>query len=402
MTTAQLLNPVLEARVVPPPATFQPLRLCMISDDFLPAATGVGVHLQCLAQRMAARGHRVAVLTTRRPGEPARGFWRGVHVYRMYSVSMYGFWQALPTPRTLRALLEEEAPDLVHHHYIGYLMLRAHAAARRLGVRQVYTCHMTAEHLTQPWPMRPFRGLIAGSVVRFCNRCDFVIAPSANLVERYVNDGVRVPSAFVSNPVEFDEETPVTLQEKAPGAFTVLYVGRLNEEKNLPYLLRAFAKLVKAAPRAELRIAGRGDKQAELERLAARLSIANSVRFLGFLDRREVAAQFAQSDVFVLPSLVETQGMVAMEAMRFAKPVIVTNRIVSARELVDDGSNGFIVDPDDDGDLAGKLLRLHADPVLRTRMGAAGFAKSAAYSPQAFADRTEAIYRTVCAGTGRP
>lgn len=388
--TENASRPALHAHEMP-----EPLRLCMITDDFLPAATGVGVHVQCLARGLASRGHHVAVVTTRRPGEPACETWHGVTIYRLFSVSMYGFWQALPPRSTLRDILAIETPDIVHHHYISYLMHLTHHEVKHMGARQLYTWHMAADHLTQAWPMRPFRAAIARAVVSLCNRSDFVIAPSRNLKQRIVSDGVRVPIAYISNPVAFEQEELPMSAVRTSGPFSVLYVGRLNKEKNLPYLLRAFSLMRRKNEKAILKIVGVGDQKRELERLCVALEISESVNFMGYLSRRLVAQQYADADVFVLPSLVEAQPIVALEAMYFGKPLIVTDRIVSAREFVEPGINGFIVNPDLDYDLAEKLLRLHADPALRKSMGFAGRERSKAYSPDTFLERTAAIYRAV-------
>ena len=95
-----------------------------------------------------------------------------------------------------------------------------------------------------------------------------------------------------------------------------------------------------------------------------------------------LAPHYAAADVFVLPSLSETQGMVAMEAMWLAKPVIVTDRIVAARELVEDGRNGFIVDPDSVEDLTGKLALLSRNPALARELGRWAQRLAWLYSPE--------------------
>ena len=131
--------------------------------------------------------------------------------------------------------------------------------------------------------------------------------------------------------------------------------------------------------------------------LCAQLGIQGNVKFLGFLDHPTLARYYAACDVFVLPSLVETQGLVAMEAMRFSRPVIVTKAIVSAQELVEDGVNGFIVDPDSVPDLTHRLMTLAASPALRQSMGAASHVRAEAYRPELVVAATESAYREVLA-----
>jgi len=368
----------------------------MISDDFLPAATGVGVHLKLIGPELARRGHRVAVITSRRKGEPDVERWEGVTVHRVFTLKAYGFYQALPSQATVRRIFEQQRPDIVHHHYVGIMMRRACAVAERMHLPQVSTYHFSAEVLTQPLPLRPFRGLIRRQMVAYNNRFDLVIAPSQNLANRIREEGIRTSTRYISNPVVFEETGEVVPAQREPG-FTILYAGRLGPEKNLPFLLRAFQEVVQARPDATLWIAGQGPERKPLERLAMQLGLTTRVTFLGFLDHTNLAKYYAACDVFVLPSLVETQGMVVMEAMWFGKPVIVNRCIVSATELVEHGANGYIVDTDSPQDLPARLLTLAGDAALRAAMGKTGYHRAQAYRPEVVVDAIEQAYRDVIA-----
>lgn len=356
------------------------LSICMVSDDFLPAATGVGIHVQIVSKELARLGHRVSVIASRRDGQPEFEIWNGVRVYRTFTVKLYGYYQAMPSRSTIRRILAENAPDIIHYHYLGVLLKRTRAVARSLDVRNVYTYHMTADHLTQPLPMKPFRGLISRQIRDFCNGCDLVLAPSQKLVQQIESDGVTTPALYLSNPIELDDRL-CSVEPSDKRGFTVLFAGRLAPEKNIPYLLHAFAKFSGACPNSELWLAGEGDQEKRLKTQCRELGIEERVKFLGFLDRAQLSSRYAAADVFVLPSLVETQGMVAMEAMQFGVPVIVSDRIVSARELVDDGGNGFLVSPESVDDLAGKLFLLSRDEALCIELGARGRQKAEGFAP---------------------
>lgn len=374
-----------------------PLSICMISDDFLPAATGVGVHLKLIGPELARRGHRVSVITSRRKGEPETERWEGVSVHRVFTIPVYGFYQALPSRATVGRILALERPDIVHHHYVGMMMRRVCAVAERMRLPQVSTYHFSAEVLTQPPPLRPFRGLIQRLMVAYSNRFDLVIAPSRNLGERLATEGIRTQVRHINNPVVFDEASNVEPAERGPG-FSILYAGRLGPEKNLPYLLQAFARLLGRVRDATVWIAGRGPEREALDRLCAQLGIAERVRFLGFLDHPTLARHYAACDVFVLPSIEEAQPLVAMEAMWFGKPVIVTRAIVAATEMVDPDVNGYIVDPLNPEDLTDALASLASDEGLRARMGEASRRRAAAYRPELMVSALEQAYRDVLDG----
>lgn len=375
----------------------EPLSICMLSDDFLPGATGVGSHLQVVCRRLVELGHRVSIITTRRRMEPEFEEWQGVKVFRVKTIKAFGFYQAIPSVKALESLLNSIQPDLVHFHYLGLMLLRALPLCARRSLPMVYTYHMTEDHLTQPLPMRPFRRLIVNKIVTVCNSVDLVISVSDNLAATLPGKGIHAPVRFISNPVDFVACDAVEAQARG-GGFTVMFAGRLNPEKNIPFLLRSFALLLQKVPEAQLWIAGAGaDKEALLRQCEA-LGLSRSVRFLGFLGHSELARYYKSCDVFVLPSWVETQGLVAMEAMWFGKPVIVADSVVSATELVEQGVNGYIVRADQDEDLAARLFATYQDPALRLKMGAAGQQRSARFEAGRVMEALVDAYRQAMRG----
>lgn len=367
------------------------LSICMVSDDFLPAMTGVGIHLKLVAPELARRGHQVSVITTRRVGEPEVEQWQGVTIYRVFTLKAYGFYQALPSIATVREIFKRVTPDIVHHHYVGFMMRQVCSVAESLKLPQVSTFHFSAEVLTQPLPMRPFRELIRRIMVNFNNRFNLIIAPSQNLAKQITAEGVHTPVRYITNPVMFGDCAGVLPAERTP-EFTVLYAGRLGTEKNIPYLLKAFSALINQGLIATLWIAGEGPEGPALRSLCKQLRLTGQVRFLGFLDHPTLARYYAACDVFVLPSLMETQGLVVMEAMWFSRAVIVTRAIVSADELVDQGVNGYIVNPDSVADLTQRLTTLANDPALRAAMGTASHTRAGAYRPEHVVDALQASY----------
>jgi 1,2-diacylglycerol 3-alpha-glucosyltransferase len=365
--------------------------ICLCSDDFLPAATGAGTHVQRITEELVRRGHRVSIITTRRSGQPNHEVWQGADVHRVFSVSIRGYYQAYPFASTITRILEENCVAILHHHCLGAMMMRAEKAARRLGLPQVYTYHMPVDVLVQWWPMQIFRPLFSRMIVDYCNKFDLIISPSLNLAERIREEGVHTPIRCITNPVVFDPAARVEPIPR-PAPFMVLFAGRLEPEKNIPFLLEGFRSALNTGLRAGLWIAGTGSQQRRLESVCKRLGISEQVHFLGRVEHSRLGNYYAACDVFVLPSLVETQGLVAMEAMRFARPVIVTRSIVAARELVDDGENGYIVDPENVGELAARLLTLEADPDLRERLGQLGKERSLTFAPDAVIRATEDAY----------
>jgi glycosyltransferase involved in cell wall biosynthesis len=202
-------------------------------------------------------------------------------------------------------------------------------------------------------------------------------------VKRYLmSEGVPGERIFVAAHAVDNEayNRPVSEEEKqalrqqlniAPGKKIVLYLGRLVEEKGLPYLLEAFALLQRDD--AVLVLVGTGPEKARLEQLAQELGIAANVRFVGYVPPERTVPYYSISWVYVLPSVTapyfkEPWGLVVNEAFNQGVPVIATDAVgAAAGGLVQDGINGFVVPERDSVALAKALRRILDDPDLRER-----------------------------------
>jgi glycosyltransferase involved in cell wall biosynthesis len=171
----------------------------------------------------------------------------------------------------------------------------------------------------------------------------------------------------------------------------LLCVGRLIPIKGHIVLLRAFGEARKLVPTLELDIAGRGALEPALRALARELGIADAVRFVGYVS--PVADAIERSAVVVVPSLGEGFGMVALEAMERARPVIATE-IGGLGELVQDGRTGLLVPPGEVEPLRDAIVALAGDLPRAAAMGEAGRARALSQFPQdRCTDRTELLYR---------
>jgi glycosyltransferase involved in cell wall biosynthesis len=158
--------------------------------------------------------------------------------------------------------------------------------------------------------------------------------------------------------------------EPAFGGPSVLCVGNLLPIKGHEVLVRAIAALVPEFPGLSLEIIGHGPEQSRLQALAQQLKITERVRFLGRQSRRQVAAAMQRCTVFALPSRYEGLGCVYLEAMSVGKPVIGC-RGQGIAEIIQHGSNGFLVGPDNERELTLALGMLLRDEPRRHNLGAA-------------------------------
>jgi glycosyltransferase involved in cell wall biosynthesis len=178
----------------------------------------------------------------------------------------------------------------------------------------------------------------------------------------------------------------------------LLCVGRLIPIKGHIVLLRAFAAARRELPELELSVAGRGPLEPALRALAKELGIGDAVRFLGHVSPIQRAIE--ESAIVVIPSMGEGFGMVALEAMERARPVIAAG-VGGLGELVRHGETGLLVAPGEAEPLRAAIVELASDLERCARMGEAGRKRALhEFLELRCVDRTEILYRSALDGAG--
>jgi glycosyltransferase involved in cell wall biosynthesis len=174
----------------------------------------------------------------------------------------------------------------------------------------------------------------------------------------------------------------------------LLYVGTIEPRKNLPLLLRAYDQLLRSTPhRPQLVIAGgNGWKYEEVFQLVETLELQGQVRFLGYVDDKDLPALYSSTVCFVYPSVYEGFGLPPLEAMACGAPVITSNA-ASLPEVV--GEAGLMHPAHEVESLTVGLARLLGENGLRDHLRTAGLARAAQFSWDRAARETQAIYDEV-------
>jgi len=203
----------------------------------------------------------------------------------------------------------------------------------------------------------------------------------------------RIPNAMA--PCFFE----VTAQPGTKGRYAILYVGAIQPRKGLMYLVEALARLRDSfADSITLRVIGSSSDsyKASVVQRAAALKVDHQIEWLGVQGERGVAHELARSDLLVLPSFWENMPMCIGESLAAAVPVVST-RVAGIPNWVDHGKTGLLVKPGDSVELADAIGSLLRDEPLRRAMGLAGRAKATAeYLPRVVAEKTVAVYETIC------
>ncbi len=368
------------------------LRILIGADTFPPDVNGASRFAGRLADGLAARGNEVHVLRPR-PHDPVVA--ESVHYARSLSAPFHPTFRFC-TPRAARKaagpLLDRIQPDVVHvqsHFAVGRALL---AEARERGIPTVATNHFMPENLLGYASMPEF---VSRALIRFAWR-DFtrvyrqagvVTTPTQRAAEILERSGLPERALVVSNGIDIAEFAGPA--EPSDG-FSVLFVGRLDSEKNIDELLRAIAPL----PGVRADIVGEGTCRDELGALAARLGITDRVRFHGLISDVELVRAYRRAQLFCMPGTVELQSLATMEAMAAGLPVVAADAL-ALPHLVYSGLNGFLYPPGDVETLSAHIAAIASDPARRAKMAEASTHVIARHDLGRTLDVFEGLYRAV-------
>jgi len=179
-------------------------------------------------------------------------------------------------------------------------------------------------------------------------------------------DPRRAPSAGSSPPEGF------------PHGRVILTVGRWDASeayKGVDHIIAALPALLKSFPEVQLVAVGEGSDLPRLQSFARESRVSDHVHFLPFIAPRQLPSAYDHCEVFAMPSRGEGFGLVFIEAMARVKPVI-GGAHGGTPEIIDDGTNGYLVPYGDVAQLADRLQRLLSDDSRRREMGSQAFAKA--------------------------
>jgi glycosyltransferase involved in cell wall biosynthesis len=365
---------------------------CLVVATWYPSARrpADGIFVRETA-RAVARAADVAVLFAEpaAPGEPPARCDRVEDGLRTVRIA----FRPLPTRRAslplrllaLRAGFERLAatgfaPDVIHAHvYLGGA--GAVLLGRRARVPVVVTEHLGAF----------VGGTIGGPQRRLARwvyeRADLTCPVSDDLARRLAALAPGARLRTMSNVVDTTIFHPDG--DRSGGPPRLLAVGTLEPRKRFDHLLYALAALRARGP-VLLDVAGSGPMRGALETLARRLGVADAVTFLGHQDPRAVAELMRRADVLVLPSRVENQPVVLLEAQACGLPAVATD-VGGVAEVVDEAA-GRLVAPGDERALADAIAGVLAQPERYDRAALSARAR-ARHGHEAVAGRWDAVYR---------
>lgn len=374
------------------------MHILLVTETYLPFIAGVSTSTDSIAKFMAACGHTVTIvcpapilpvtepqtanitmLTVPSLPDP---LYRG----KPMAVFPLGFW-------CVGRELSRGHYDIIHIQEPGSLGITALLCAKFLRIPVVGALHFTPDQVARmmtgttsrviEWCMKRYIAFIYNSY-------QAIMVPTATFSAFLSSVGVKRPITVVSNGVDTTVYTPKP-KRGTQKQFSVLYVGRLDQDKNVMVLIDALSH---ANARVTLTIAGSGKEKDALLSRAKTLGVSDRIRWVGTVSPKEMVSLYHDADCFVLMALYEVQSIVTLQALASGLPVLGA-RAGALPELIHDGENGYLLDPTDAQGLGEKMSYLAAHPSVCVRMGKESRAISLLHHKPTVLARLEALYRSL-------
>ena len=410
------------------------MKIAIATPVFYPMINGVAMFSYNLAKGLAARGNEVLVLTPSQNKYRHTDMVDGVKVVYLSSTDVkvypdqihdvpkkklfykHGLKASIFPAGQIKRALDTFRPDVVHVQGSDPVGVATVSYARKNKIPVVTTEHNQPEVLTQSLKMpgftrKPVNNILSSYFVKRQKKSDYVTMPTKLAIKKLLaGQNLGVPVEAVSNGVDLTAFKPgkpsaeiykkYNIEENVP---IVLYIGRVDPEKKVGLVLRAFADFLYRCKSNKLDklsktlfvVVGDGVDRPRLQEEAKTIGVADSVRFLGRITGPDLAELYKLGDVFMTASEIETQGIVLIEAAATGLPLIAVDAGAVA-EVCKNTENGFLIKPGDVVAMSGALYRLLSDDDLRKKMSKKSIEIAGEHSLDKTIDKFLEIYQKVC------
>ncbi|KAA0012293.1 MAG: glycosyltransferase family 4 protein [Thermoplasmata archaeon] len=372
------------------------MKIAWFTDTWLPARDGVVNSLLMFKKELEKRGHDIFIFAPgERNDEKGNIFYyksRPLRAYKNYRVSSL---PSLFSRRTIK-IVNKIKPDVIHSHSPGIIGIHAVIASYKLKIPLFFTYHTFVDDSVYLF----FRKERTQEIVRklvykwlrwYFRRCSCIIAPSKYtakiLNEKIMEREIKVLPTGIDIE-KFSNGDGSEIKKRYDGKKIILHVGRVVKEKNLDLLIEA-APYILEKMEAVFIIVGEGPAKEELEEKVRRMKLQEYFVFTGFVKDEDLPNYYKAADVFVFPSVYETQGIVAFEAMAAGVPVAASTA-KALPDFIKDGENGCLFNPYNARECAEKIVKVMENKEIVRK--ASEFVKE--YSIERMTDKLLDIYES--------
>ncbi|MCD4699480.1 MAG: glycosyltransferase [Phycisphaerae bacterium] len=373
------------------------MRIILFSNAYKPTISGVVTSMDHFRRGLISAGHDIHIMAPEYEDyvdtEP--------YVYRFPALDltdMVDLSLALPLRLTMNAAVKGIQPHIIHSQHPAWMGDIAADYADELDIPLVFTFHTRYDIYVQkfiPLISRLAERITDDVINAYLDKCVHIVAPTPSIKE-YIRNQYDPPGkiSVVPTPVEVAQFSNIDglelrVEMGLQTSEMLLYVGRLSAEKNLEFLIRAFARLASRRPAAQLVLVGKGPQEAALKRLVAKEQLLGRVQFAGTVAYEQIPEMMAAADIFVFSSEGDTQGLVLIEAMAAGTPVVAVEA-PGPKDVLQAGG-GVLVRSDEEA-FAAQVERVLGDVQLRNRLQVSARQVAQMYAPDQVIDRMLAVY----------
>ena len=368
------------------------MRIAFFTETFLPKVDGIVTRLTKTLPHLVAAGDEVMVFCP----EGAPDNHAGAQVVGVPALPLPLYPElklALPRPAVSEAL-ERFRPDLVHVVNPAVLGLGGIWLAKTRNLPLVASYHTHLPKYLEHYGMGMLEPLLWELLKAAHNQAELNLCTSTAMVDELAAKGIEHTALWqrgVDTELFRPELANPAMRARLHGGHSdtgnlLLYIGRLSAEKQIERI----RPVLEALPQARLALVGDGPHRQQLERLFE----GTATTFVGYLAGDELASAYASGDAFVFPSSTETLGLVLLEAMAAGCPVVGANR-GGIPDIVSDGINGCLYDPDQPASLVTAVQRLLGDGATRAKLREAARLEAERWGWAGATAQLRAYYRQV-------
>ena len=384
------------------------MKILIASDLHYPTINGVATFSRNLARGLADLGHEVVVIAPSQTGKKCKEV-DGNHVIVRTNSVPFPFYQNFrisPNPaREVRKIIEDFDPDVIHIQMVLWLGSAALKYGNKFGIPIVSTNHAMPENLMDNLKLlapvsRSINYILKAYGARFHSKADYVTLPTQAAIDMFnAGDKIKIPMAPVSNGIDLarftPQEAPKSVYEKfhlPNDAPIVTYIGRLDAEKHISVLVRAFVRVNAQHPEAHLLIVGDGTDAPRLKALVKEFGLQQHVTFTGKVSDEDLVLLHRVGTVYCMPSPAELQSIATLEAMASGQPIVAVDA-GALRELCQHERNGYLCEQDNDEEIAAGIMSIIEDASLRESMSKESLAIAKTHDLQTTLKQFEKIYQ---------
>lgn len=377
------------------------VKIGIFTECYHPVLNGVVVSIDTFKTELEKRGHEFFIFTTNCPG----------YYESNPRITRYACMLPFPPkggryPISWPQLARWQAKridclnlDIIHSQHLLGIGEMGIKVGRILNLPTVLTYHTLLAEYTHYVPL--FGGLVRRYLIRqsrvICNLCDQVVTPSPSMKKVLRSYGVTTPIESIPTGVdvksfqngysygELHRKWQIPKHRKI-----LLYVSRIAKEKNIDFLIDSIKVLANKRRDFHLLMVGGGPELKSYENKIKHDNLDKLVTFTDMQPKKEVNRYYSAADIFVFPSVTETQGIVVTEAMAAGIPAVAVNKM-GPSDIISDGVDGYLT-PLKTGQFSAKIEQLLDDDEKRIKMGQQAKKNTQKFSVEKTGDQMEKLY----------